>query len=263
MYIQYKIFNVAKRKVSIKNISKIQTSRHFRLSLFNNECGEFVINNNFYKIDRLKLYFLKPKDVFQVVPYKDSTLDITNILFNFSDSIYASKDTQNLYKIPSVISNIDLDYTAYLFSSIYSEFSHNMLYYNERINLMLADLFYIILRQINISTDNYLPISKNLDDIFNFIYNNADKQISNEYIGQVFHFHPNYINSLIKKATGMSLHQYLINLKINRAIELLHDTNMSIGDIAKLVGFNDIAYFSRYFKKREGYSPSLYRTKTI
>jgi AraC-like DNA-binding protein len=70
------------------------------------------------------------------------------------------------------------------------------------------------------------------------------------------------VNNLLlifKKALGQSPIDYLIHLRIKKAIKLLKETNKPISEIAFDVGFNDSNYFSRQFKKVTGSSPKSQR----
>ena len=78
---------------------------------------------------------------------------------------------------------------------------------------------------------------------------------AHEYFG----FHKNYISTMIKEYTGMPLHRYLNRVRISHALDMLNDGDIPIGEIARLCGFCDIYYFSRYFKSAVGVSPSEYR----
>jgi AraC-like DNA-binding protein len=60
-------------------------------------------------------------------------------------------------------------------------------------------------------------------------------------------------------ATGCTPIAYLIQLRINRALQLLRQSDRGITDIAYDVGFNDSNYFARQFKKQLGVSPRVYR----
>ncbi|BCE00339.1 GlxA family transcriptional regulator [Marinicellulosiphila megalodicopiae] len=62
-----------------------------------------------------------------------------------------------------------------------------------------------------------------------------------------------------KQATSLSAQQYLIKLKLDKAQELLKQTNLSTAQIADQTGFDDPAYFSRLFKKQFDCSPVEYR----
>lgn len=62
-----------------------------------------------------------------------------------------------------------------------------------------------------------------------------------------------------KKATGSSPNQYYLNIRLNKAKELLTATSLSISEIAYHTGFESIFYFSKLFKKKNGVSPRDYR----
>ncbi|MBQ6388147.1 MAG: response regulator [Mogibacterium sp.] len=66
----------------------------------------------------------------------------------------------------------------------------------------------------------------------------------------------------IKKKLGMNFSDYVTQLRIQRAKELLSDESMSVSEIAEIVGYNDYFYFIKVFKKVQGISPSKYR-KTL
>ena len=96
-------------------------------------------------------------------------------------------------------------------------------------------------------------------DIIEYIHNNLGEKITNIQIGKLFGYHPNYISNIIKQSTGMPLHKYILHTRLMKALELLEDRNYSVGEVAQMCGFCDIGYFSAYFKKAFGTSPSEYR----
>jgi AraC-like DNA-binding protein len=69
-----------------------------------------------------------------------------------------------------------------------------------------------------------------------------------------FHF-----SRLFKQLTDKSVMEYINDIRIHRAEYLLHNTRMTVTEIAMAVGFQDIYYFSRMFKKSRGMSPSEVR----
>ena len=62
-----------------------------------------------------------------------------------------------------------------------------------------------------------------------------------------------------KKITGQSPNQYLLHLKLDKAKELLTDTNLSISEVCYQTGFESPFYFSKAFKTKNGVSPRFYR----
>ena len=70
---------------------------------------------------------------------------------------------------------------------------------------------------------------------------------------------PNYFCRFFKKVTGLTFTQYLLNIRIDKAKELILKNNMPITDIAFTVGFENLGYFYRSFKKYTKHSPKEYR----
>nr|WP_295676717.1 AraC family transcriptional regulator [uncultured Mucilaginibacter sp.] len=62
-----------------------------------------------------------------------------------------------------------------------------------------------------------------------------------------------------KKATGLSPNQYYLDIRLNKAKELLTSTSLTINEIAYHTGFESIFYFSKLFKKKNGIAPRDYR----
>lgn len=62
-----------------------------------------------------------------------------------------------------------------------------------------------------------------------------------------------------KAITGCTPHAYLLEIRLDAAKRLLAGTTASVESIAKRVGFDDLAYFSRFFKRRTGITPSGFR----
>jgi len=95
--------------------------------------------------------------------------------------------------------------------------------------------------------------------IIQYIQSNYDKEISYEDLSEEFYMNPVYMNRIFKKNTGTSLHAFIINYRINMAMELLRSSNISVREIAFATGFTDVPHFGKTFKKMTGVSPSRYR----
>lgn len=76
-----------------------------------------------------------------------------------------------------------------------------------------------------------------------------------EYLG----LHPVYCGALFKKETGMTIHQALNQIRVNRAMALLSYGAERVTDVAEEVGFSDLYYFSRIFKSITGLRPEEIR----
>ena len=78
-----------------------------------------------------------------------------------------------------------------------------------------------------------------------------------EYVGLT----EKYLCKLFKEQLGVTPVGFLQQLRADRAAQLLVSTSLSVAEIAESIGIPDPTYFSRFFKRRQGCSPSEYRLK--
>ena len=88
------------------------------------------------------------------------------------------------------------------------------------------------------------------------MHKNVDKTIDLEAYAISHSIGYTHFRRMFKNYTGLSPHQYHLQLKIMRAKELLLSTDRSIKEISYDLGFESIHYFSRFFKKKTGINPS-------
>lgn len=87
----------------------------------------------------------------------------------------------------------------------------------------------------------------------------TDPDLSVEMICRELHISPAYFSTMFKKETGQTYVAYLTEVRLNRAVELLNETDDKTYVIAKKVGYQEQNYFSYVFKKKFGVSPTRYR----
>lgn len=104
--------------------------------------------------------------------------------------------------------------------------------------------------------EKYSPL---VEQTIAYVRTNLKESISRETITNELHISEGHISHLFKKETGMSLTEYITNMRINKAKELLKDTNDSIAEICEQIGYNYQAYFTKIFKEKTGMSPMQYR----
>ena len=73
------------------------------------------------------------------------------------------------------------------------------------------------------------------------------------------HIERSYLYRLFKNFTGVSLQEYLLDYRMRRACSLLTETDLSVGDISRSVGYGDALYFSRIFRQKKGMTPTQFR----
>lgn len=100
-----------------------------------------------------------------------------------------------------------------------------------------------------------------LEKVILYINENYFENLTNYTLGAMFAVHPNYINTLMKKKTGYTIHNYLILKRISKSLSLLDETNLTIYEISEKCGFTESKNFIRHFKNMVGVTPGQYRKR--
>ena len=92
-----------------------------------------------------------------------------------------------------------------------------------------------------------------------FVQEHYQESITLEDVCSETGFSASYFSSLFKKVTGEGFSQYLIGVRIDKAKELLVNTNYSIAEVCESVGYSDQKHFVQTFRKSTGLNPGQYR----
>jgi AraC-like DNA-binding protein len=114
-------------------------------------------------------------------------------------------------------------------------------------------------------SDGSHPTARSLlrmGNVISYLEANYDEPIRLEDLREMAHLSNSALLKHFKEATGMPPMEYLLRVRIARAIELIHDSTVTITEAAFSVGFTDSNYFSRQFRRVMKITPSEYRTRT-
>lgn len=92
------------------------------------------------------------------------------------------------------------------------------------------------------------------EQMIRYITDHMEK-VSLSDIGVVFSYHPTYVSSLLRKETGKTFSQILLEKRMERAKVLLRNTTLSIEEIAAQIGYSDHSNFYKAFKEYYGMTP--------
>jgi AraC-like DNA-binding protein len=128
-------------------------------------------------------------------------------------------------------------------------------------------LFVLISRALKAEWENSIKnkspkIKELMQSAIQFIFNNYEREISITDIAKYVFLSPSYFTRAFKEDTGLSPIQYLLNIRIKRACELLAETDFKVGDIAHSVGFSNQQRFNDIFKKQTKMTPMQYRNSS-
>ena len=127
----------------------------------------------------------------------------------------------------------------------------------ETIGSLLETYIRTLLKSISLThLNNFNPL---IENIKNYIEANLEYNIKISQIAKTFQYNEQYLGRLFKKEVQMSFSNYISKRRIERAKLLLKETDDSIINIALEVGFNNVTYFNRIFKKYLKMTPSEFR----
>lgn len=92
-----------------------------------------------------------------------------------------------------------------------------------------------------------------------YIYEHYNENLSLELLADKVFLSYRYLSSLFIQETGCGINKYIKNVRMDKAKELLFNTNMKVSDICKAVGYSNVSYFCKSFKDNFGVTPEKYR----
>lgn len=210
-------------------------------------------------------------------PFDFHKIRANNVTCNIGLISFTSKSAP-LYEIADIVFDATI-YQKNLFTQIISEGLHCLAGINgipsllesetpewagEQVFKNLLELFLIdVLRISKSSKAQTLPLqAKNdttlIQNVKFFLAKNITQQLTLKEISQAMNYSVSYLCSTFKKATGVSIMNYFIRLRIERAKNLITDGRKTIKEISEELNFDTPQYFSYQFKKHIGIPPSQY-----
>lgn len=142
---------------------------------------------------------------------------------------------------------------------IVSEFRNRQSFFRGRASTLFKEALYRVVRACRMGTEPQDVMGK----LRQYILSNIDRQISNRELGDALNYNPNYLNRLVQSNTGMSLHQYVLQCRLDQAAVQLTAGTKSISEIATALGFHSASHFSNFFKQATGVTPAQFRKNHI
>lgn len=146
---------------------------------------------------------------------------------------------------------------------IYHEVTNNRNYSDRMRNVLVTELFILLLRhhQQNLSVSN--PVGHDMDHnimfIMNYMMNNYNT-LSLKSLSSFFGYSERQMTRILKDYTGKSFTIIIQDIRIQQACELLRNTEIPVGEVAETIGYSNLSHFYSIFKKVHGVTPAQYRT---
>ena len=246
---------------------------YHRILLIKKGSGEFT--TGIYKFKAIKnTLIVIPNRV--ITSSKNWTLDMEGyvLLFNvdfflqnnFSNKYLESKRILSSSMQPYIqLTDKEAEEISGIFEIILQEKKSESDLKNELISLKILELLILSERLFDKKqnlADN-IPSTDIIKKFLELLEVNFSKERSVKFYAGKLAIHPNHLNALIKKHTGITAKESIRNKLLIETKYLLHSTNMSIKEISNELGFNDPNYLTSFFTKLENVSPGNYRASFI
>ncbi|MBP1989403.1 helix-turn-helix domain-containing protein [Paenibacillus eucommiae] len=93
-----------------------------------------------------------------------------------------------------------------------------------------------------------------------FVRDNLNQETSLQSASELVNLHPRYLSRLFKEETGINFIDYITSMRMEKAVDLLLGTEITMEEIAERVGYNSSAYFIKKFREQYGIPPKTYRS---
>ena len=248
----------------------------YEIEFFLSSKGSMLIGETIYPIKKGDIVLRRPGQITQAIMPFSCYVIFFDLLGNTgkeynSYDFETKQEFQNNYTnemldfIPPVVHTSFNDQYHYLFDAVLEEF----IKYNEVSSILLKSLMLQILHQLYVDVKNplsngYIPSSSHyftLKKLVEYIQNNIQETLSLKELAKFSGLSPNYLHMLFTKTMKITINEYIIMLRLEKAKGCLVKTDSSISEIALECGFGNIPYFSYIFKRRVNFSPSQFRKK--
>jgi AraC family transcriptional regulator len=95
------------------------------------------------------------------------------------------------------------------------------------------------------------------------IREHLDQDLTLAQLGAVVYMSPYHFARLFQRSTGVSPHRFVVRTRIDRAVTLLTDPELSIAQISRVVGFRTPSHFSTVFRRITSATPRAYRARYL
>lgn len=227
---------IAEERYNTKELVKIGTSRDIIEKFLINgtmEEVELFVNSYINRIEEEKLLSVSVRQYMIV--------DFYTVIISFCEKLGVSYDS-----IKQELDYIQNELTGFLSVRDVKNYIYNLV------------TMVIKLRDEN-SEKRYQDIISQAKDIISSLYRSSE--ISLNSVSSSVGLSPSYFSTVFARETGQTFKEYLTDIRMEKAKELLMCTSMQAAEIGYEVGYKDPHYFSFIFKKKQGCSPTEYRNR--
>ncbi|MBD8500244.1 helix-turn-helix domain-containing protein [Paenibacillus arenosi] len=216
--------------------------------------GQVVLNDQPYEVSKGSCFLFRPGDHTSATHHPQKPLTLTYIHFNIDAGV-----TEIPKPYRQLTETVDFEHLLARFVRLHvtQPFGAEV-----ETQLVLKQLMIYLLRdECEEPQDRKLSqqLTTSVHEVANYIRQNPGLSHRIEDLAKRAQLSPRYFSVKFKELIGVSVQNYIIRSRIERAEHLLHHAGMNVTEVADALGYRDIFFFSRQFKQYTGRSPSEIR----
>ena len=242
------------------NMNDLHSHPHYEIYYLEKGERMFFLSNALYKITAPTLVIIPPYIMHKTEGGPFSKYNV-NVEENYLNSFEADvlKELSLKIIIPDEKQNEEIIRLLQTLKIPYKNSKHS-----DAVTQTLFSYFILKLSELKTGQAENVTLQNNrvppvILKIIDYLNENYSKCITLDTISKEFFISAPTIIYNFKKHTNCAPIEFLLNVRLNKAKQLLVSTNISIGKIADMCGFSSANYFGLIFKKKEGISPAKYR----
>lgn len=225
--------------------------------------GEIRVNEEAYEVRKGCLFLLRPGDIIRATQDPADRLLIIFVHFSYVRPGSDGEGT-DWREIPTLTHFEDPYHVEYFLHRIIELKDMNETWSKTEFDFLMK-LIFIHLTRMNEGDREVAQLTRRHKQLvhkaIDVIRMRSDTVIDFEQIAAVVGLSPRYLSTLFRKHTGLSLKEYMTRQRLERAKFLLTDSDMNVTQIADILGYSDIYYFSKLFKQIYGIPPTSFRNR--
>ena len=253
-----KLLNVASAKYGGDWHSVPHTHNHLELFYIVGGKGQFLIQDQLYPVDANNLVVINPNVTHTEVSLNAQPLEY--IVLGIDGIELQTRDTANgQFSILDQFESVEI---SSCLRNILRETELKNTGYEDVCQAYMEILLIRLMRNIALaipSEPQSVSANRQCAAIRRYIDLHFKEALTLEQLAEESHMSKYYLSHTFKREYGVSPINYMISRRIEESKYLLAETDLSLSQIAQLLGFSSLSYFSQVFHRTQGISPKEYR----
>ena len=253
-----KLLNVASARYGGDWHSVPHTHHHMELFFIVGGKGQFLIGDQLYPVDANNLVMINPDVTHTEVSLNAQPLEYI-VLGIEGIELAGSENTNGQF---SILDHYESAEISGCLRNILREMEQKNTGYEDVCQAYMEILVIRLMRSTSLAVPQEPPVAsanRQCAAVRRYIDLHFKEPLTLEQLAEEGHMNKYYLSHAFKREYGVSPINYLISRRIEESKYLLAETDLSMSQVAQLLGFSSLSYFSQVFRRTQGISPKEYR----